>query len=188
MEPREKEPVLSAHKWLLLGVLFIGAACQFAWTDFFGRAGRSDEMAAFAVWYAVLWFIYGIVFHIICWRRIKERPLAIPFAAAAAILLVMLNLQVRGYSDPMLLFLNILVVPALLMLHAQAVMHPVPPQGEAIYFQLFFRGFFVQPFSSIGRCFSAGQAAPTGCPHLRAGMLYYGPSTALYSTSFAFSV
>lgn len=171
-EQPERQPVTAQQRWLLLGAVAIGFAVQQAFARVFTYSAQY-----FTMWYAAIWIVYLAVFHIWMGKRAISRRVAIPFAAVAAFLLVMITAQVNGYSDPSLPFLNMLIAPALLMLHAQAVIHPLPPQRESEYFGFFFYGFFVQPFKHIGRFFGAAASLFRGGGQSR--MVWIGVLVAL---------
>lgn len=146
---RPDAPVAREQRWLLLGVLALGFLFQ---GFLFSSRG---EFARLLAWYAGFWLFYLALFHAVCFRQAQARPLGYLLAGAAIALCVMTILQGRGYSDTALTDLNVLAIPALLMLHAQYVTRPLPRDLEGGYALLFLLGFAAQPFQYIGRFFRA---------------------------------
>lgn len=142
------DPSLGAARLLMLGTLLLG----FIFQALVYSLGLGTE--AFGLFYAGFWLAYLVLFHVFCYKQAKARPLGYLFALIGAYLCLMLVFQTRGYSDEMLALLNLFAIPFLLMLHSQYVTKPLPKEQESSYIKLFFYGFFVQPFSSIGRFFN----------------------------------
>lgn len=142
------EPVTKDHRMLLIYAAMIGFFVHLVFWNI-------DESTRFLQQYLVLWCAYLLVFHMINFNKTKERLIALPFVITALFLLAMTLFQNNGYSDDNLIWLNVLIVPCLLMLHAQLVTHPLPIDHEGGYIKLLLFGFFAQPFINIGRFFSA---------------------------------
>ncbi len=146
---KEAAPITTPQRWLLLGALAIGFCVQLF------CCGVDSDFSLVATYYAAIWLTYLLVFHIFCKGAAKTRLIALPLAVTAAFLCCMMVAQANGYSDDALSFINLLAIPCLLMLHAQAVTQPLPKEKEANYIPLFFFGFFAQPFVHIARFFAA---------------------------------
>ena len=139
-------PITAPQRRLILGVLLLGILFQAALFT-----GGTDT--GFFTWYGVFWLVYLGLFHALCFKQAMSRPLGFLLAGPAAFLSVMLFFQSRGYSEHNLIYINALIIPSLLMLHAQYISHPLPPEREEGYLGLFFLGFIIQPFQYIGRFF-----------------------------------
>ncbi|MDL2257669.1 DUF4173 domain-containing protein [Eubacteriales bacterium OttesenSCG-928-K08] len=156
-QPKELPHVSTPQKWLLLGAALIGIAVQ----NMFMPPQKADA-AQWLFWcYAGIWLCYLIVLHVFIIRDGRWKIYEWALAGCAAILCVMMGLQAGGYSDDTLAFLNIIAIPAILMMHAQLIGRQPPTQKESALVPWFFYGFIVQPFVNIGKFFrAAGQLFP----------------------------
>ncbi len=148
-----KNTISRGQKWLLLEVLALGWVWSWLWCD------SDGTVPGLLIGYGLFWLIYLGIFHLVCWEKAKQRPGCFLLAAAAA-LVCLLNALQGWYGSSQGLFglplFNLLAIPCMLMLHAQAVAWPLPKEREGSgYAQAFLYGFFVQPFSSMPACFQA---------------------------------
>ena len=138
-------PYTREQKLLLLFALLLGI--------FFDRAWQADCQTRTEVMllYSGFWAVYLILFLLFSWKRAAKNVEGWLLAGAFLIL------AVRGliYEQAELFFLNLAVIPCLLMLHAAVVNLDLPKGKESGYFVAFFKGWFVWPFSALGKCFGA---------------------------------
>ncbi len=143
-----KYPTAGFNRLLMLGTLVLGFIFQAL------LYSLRQSIEDFALFYAGFWLAYLVLFHALCYKQTKVRPLGYLFAFISAYLCIMLVFQAYGYSDEMLALLNLPAIPCLLMLHAQYVTQPLPKEQESSYIKLIISGFFIQPFRYLGRFFS----------------------------------
>lgn len=138
-------PYLNVHRWLLLGALLIGIFFDRAWQI------ETPTTQAASLCYSLFWALYLAVFLLFAWKRAKHNRDGWVLAGAFLIL------AVRGtvYAQQELFVINLIVIPCLLMLHAAVVNLDLPKGKEGGYFLAFFKGWFVWPFSALGRFFGA---------------------------------
>ncbi len=174
---REKHAYTGPQRWLLAPAAALGAIVAWWW---FGQSAAFPTVHSFVPAYAVFWAVYAAAFCAANPRRAK-RPASIFLLAAAALLF----LRYAVYAQPQTALLNVLVIPLILMLHAVDCAYEVPACREGQYIGLYFRGWFIAPFSSMGRFFGAlGSLFPRGkgSPKARAvrlGLLAALPVAAL---------
>lgn len=138
-------PYTNVHRLLLAGALLIGI--------FFRRmfSIEADTIRQASLLYSLFWALYLAVFLAFSWKR------AVQNRDGWLLVCAFLVLAARGafYAQQQLFFINIFVIPCLLMLHAAVVNLALPKGKEAWYAVAFFKGWFVWPFSAIGRFWGA---------------------------------
>lgn len=140
----------AAEKRLVLAALALGAAC------------RAIPLAE-ALWsYSAFWAAFTLVFLVWQWPRARRNATAWLVLGAAAALLVLLPYQAELDYMGWMMFPGLLAIPCTLMLYAVFVLYDVPAGREGMAVLGLIYGFFVLPFSSIGRFFGAVQAALRG--------------------------
>lgn len=140
--PRPIRSCEAFERWLLLGALAVAVLLDLL-------VFNASSGAAAACGYSVFWLVYLAVFYACNWQRAKKRADAWFVGAFCALVCVWQLL----FAQQELSILSRLLVPIALMLHAQ-----LGVLSESTPFSLFanvFFGFFAQPFSAIGKTFSA---------------------------------
>ncbi|MDR1619872.1 MAG: DUF4173 domain-containing protein [Clostridiales bacterium] len=142
----DEKPVTNPQRLLLAGAFAIAFFFQL-----YAFGAESD--VGFMARYASFWAAYIVVFHLLCRDKVKKAPMAAPFAVTAVLLCCAAVAQ--AYIDDQMRWINVVILPCILMFHAQLVANPLPAGRESGYLALFFYGFFVQPFKYIGKFFNA---------------------------------
>lgn len=145
----------NAQKWLLLAALVIGIVFDRLIINRILNAGSVNE---FAPYYGAFWLIYILAFYSLTWKTSSKKTDAWILLGAVALLF----LRYAVYEQQYLGFINLLVIPCLLMLHCAAGVYDVQKGKETRYFGLFFAGWFIRPFSAFGHFVSALASALSG--------------------------
>lgn len=105
---------------------------------------------------AAFWLSYLALFYAFNWSRIKRDKLLWAVAAFVVLLCVWNFIFISGaYESGEYAMLNWLVIPAVLMAHAQIFAQGIGLKQVFRVVVLWLAGFFVKPFSAIGRFFGA---------------------------------
>lgn len=150
--PAEKPIYTNAQKWLLLGALLLGIVF-----DVLTRSTIDFVMPIF-------WLCYLVVYSILKWNAIRKNWQGSLLAAAAVVLCALdivrsthLGMTSGDANDALLTlqWIDFAAVPAILMLHMVVTTYDIPLQREGAVIPAWFSGFFVKPFTAIGKCFGA---------------------------------
>lgn len=147
---RKRHTYTAPERWLLLGAIAIGVAFRLMWTVW----------TVDARWlYSGFWAVYLAVFLVWQRERIRRNRFAWLVLIPAVLLMALLPLgtdRYAGLEEAALLMLPLFAaIPLLLMLHAVLVVFDVPVRREGMAVLGVVKGFFVLPFTSIGRFFGA---------------------------------
>jgi len=144
----EKRVYTPAQKWLLLAVLLLGAV--FSWV-LFGDGLGEVSLRMEGLRYAAFWLTYLAGFYAFTWKTSSKKPVAWLLACLALWLMA----RYLVYEEQNLNFVNFLAIPLVLMLHAVECAALVPESRQGGYISAYVSGFFVAPFTSLGRFFGA---------------------------------
>lgn len=150
--PVEKPIYTKAQKWLLLAALLLGVVF-----DILIRREIHCVMPIF-------WICYLVVHYALRGKKILKNKSATLLAVAAVVLCALdivrsahLGMEPGDAKDALLTLrlIDFAAVPALLMLHMVVTTYDIPLQREGAVIPAWFAGFFVKPFTAIGKCFGA---------------------------------
>ena len=140
----------NAQRCLLLGVLGLGVLWDWSWHGSENWSYGLFWEAALALYLLLNWQRPGMGAQGGMGRTLKNNPMALSLAAAAAILCVL-----HAFAAEELRTINLLAIPASLLLVLAFSVYDVPKQREGGAALICVKAFFCWPFRSIGRFFGA---------------------------------
>lgn len=142
----EKRPPMQA--WLLLCTLAVGWAFAF---PVLGGLLRAAEPRDLTPAYAIFWGLYLLAYYLCLWKRAAGRWEAWYLFGTVMLLFAHSAL----YRAPVLTLLNFAVIPLVLMLHAVLGALDFPQDKAWPFVRAYLVGWFVYPFSAVGKWFGA---------------------------------
>lgn len=133
-------------RWLLLCTLATGYAFAFV-----ALGAEGEEPGDFMPAYALFWGLYLLSYYLCLWKRARGKREAWYLLGAAALLF----LHSALYRERVLSMMNFLIIPLTLMLHAVMGACGFPKGAAWLWIRAYLLGWFLYPFSAIGKWFVA---------------------------------
>lgn len=144
---QKDQSTLPQQRWLLLGTLLIGVTFSWMWP------------ASVGAWsYGLFWLVALGIYLAFSWRSVWKNRYALLLLGGTLVILIR---YFFGREDGFDVF-HIFLLPSLLMLLLVFVQEDPAPQREGVLIPAYFSGWFLKPFSAIGKAFSAAASLGGG--------------------------
>lgn len=147
-QPPVRYQYSAAQKWLLFAAIIIALAFD---RSIFAYQDAIKTINQFTGRYFIFWGSYLISLYIISWKQLSKNADA--WFLLASVLLLFSRALI--YTERNLAFVNLIVIPLLLMLHAVVAHFRFPKGSEGQYMLKYIKGWLIWPFCAIGRFFGS---------------------------------